>query len=101
MKITRRGASADHGLKSIEIKKPKFRWNPNTKTFDISSTSPVLDFSTSARHNYTIKIPLEELAKLINAAGQECKSIDSDEFVDSFAPVMPSLYRMMAVASEV
>jgi hypothetical protein len=101
MRITRRGAGADHGLKYVELKKLKFKWNPNSETFDISAGAPASDFSTSARHNYTLKLGLSEVGQLISALGAECRSIDSDDFVEHFAASVPALVRMTARASEV
>lgn len=101
MRISRRGASADHGWRSVELKKLKFRWNPTNEAFEILSGAPASDFATHARHNYTLKLSLGELAQMVRALGAECRGIESEEFVEKFAPAVPALVRVMARASEV
>ena len=100
MRIVRRGASADHGLKAVELKKLKYKWNPTSETFDVSSGVPATDFSTSGRHNYTLRLTLSELAQLVIGLGADCKAIDAQEFADTFASAVPSLIRLATRASD-
>ena len=99
MRITRRGARADHGLSYVEINKLKYRWNPKTKTFDAAAAGPATDFSTPARHNYTIKQSLSEAAAYIKALGDDCANIDAVEFAEEFGPVLPAMIRIISRAS--
>ena len=101
MKILRRGARADHGPKSIEIKRMKHRWNPTSETFDSTSVGASIDFSTPARHNYTLKRTLEEISAEIQSLGDDCKNIDADEFAAIFGPALPALVRIAARASQI
>ncbi len=99
MKIQRRGASANHGVKAVELRKMKYKWNASSDTFDASSGAPAFDFSTTAKHNYNIRLTLNELSDVIDALGRDCVSIDKDEFAEAFSKSVPALVRIMARAS--
>jgi hypothetical protein len=66
MKISRRGAAADHGESSITLKNPNFSWNTAQKTIEIDKGN-IRDFNTDAHHNYTISLSPEEAQKIIQA----------------------------------
>ena len=76
MNISRHGASAYYGHSSITLNEPSFFWNESHKVIEIKK-SRVKDFNTESRHNYTIALSLEEIAKVLQAvAGAANKSPD-------------------------
>jgi hypothetical protein len=101
MKISRRGASANHGVRSVELKKLKYEWNEATETFDIVSGTSSTDFNTLAHHKYKLKLTLPEVASFVKALGMQCKKIDADEFVEAFGETTSEVFRIMARASAV
>jgi hypothetical protein len=66
MKITRRGARADNGPSSIELKKLRVSLGGEgiiIQDFDIS------DFVTKAHYDYNIVLSLEEVGLIIDSLG--------------------------------
>jgi hypothetical protein len=101
MKIMRKGARADHGMKSVELKVSGLRWNPTTETFDVTFAGAATDFSTDARHNYYLRYSPAELATQLSMLAEAGASMDPEEFGAVFAKVMPALFRLQAMASGV
>jgi hypothetical protein len=101
MKIMRKGAKADHGVRSIDLAKPAMRWNPTQDTFDLKFAGPTYDFATTSRHNYTMRIQPSEMASIISQLAEQAMSMDADEFTLTFRETLPSLLRLQMMASGV
>src|SRR5690348_8977336 len=99
MKIRRKGARADHGIKSVDLRLANMRWNPTAETLDVSFASAATDFSTSARHHYFLRFDPEEQAKWLDLLAEASASMDAEEFAAKFAKSLPSLFKLQARAS--
>ena len=64
MKITRRGARADNGPSSIELKNLKISISNGEI---ILRDSDISDFVTKAHYNYTMNLSLEEFGSIIES----------------------------------
>ena len=97
MKVTRRGARADHGQSSIELSSPTFAWVKTDATVTIRQGN-VKDFSTSAHHSYSIRINATELGEifqvLANAAADDPAAIGK-----VLEPCLRSLIRLQYAAA--
>lgn len=98
MKISRHGASAFHGTSRIYLKKTSTTWNEKEKTIEIKSTG-VKDFNTDSKHNYTISIPLEEIAKIFNTLGNDGVFKSAAELEGALEGELKALHRVFATAS--
>jgi len=96
MKISRRGATADHGVSAVEFTKPKFRWNSKIKCISIRE-SGVGDFSTSSRHDYTVTVSLSELKSMLMVVGEDPVNESPKEISDALSPCMHALLRIVSV----
>jgi hypothetical protein len=99
MKIMRKGARADHGMKSVDLKIAKMRWNPTSETLDISFSSAASDFSTPARHNYFLRFKAEEQAAWLDMLVEAGAAMDSEQFAEVFRSAFPSLFKLQAMDS--
>jgi len=99
MKILRRGASADHGTKSVELKIAKMQWAPAAEAFDITFTTAATDFSTGARHNYRLRFSPKELSTILQMLAEAGTAMDGDDFAATFQKAFPSLFKLQAMAS--
>lgn len=99
MKIRRKGARADHGMKFVELKLAQMRWNPTTETLDVSFGGAASDFSTPARHHYFLRFDPEEQAKWLDMLAEAGASMDAEEFAQTFGKSLASLFRLQAMAS--
>ena len=99
MKILRRGASANHGTKSVELKIAKMQWTPAVDSFDITFTSAATDFSTGARHAYRLRFSPIELTKVLQMLVEAGATMEGDDFVETFQTALPSLFKLQAMAS--
>lgn len=99
MKIRRSGARANHGVKSVDLKLAKMRWNPTTETLDVSFGGAATDFSTPARHYYYLRFDPEEQARWIDMLAEAGASMDAEQFAETFAKSLPSLFKLQARAS--
>lgn len=95
MKIDRFGSNANHGLSSVEFENPAFRWNANARIVEITHDH-VLDFSTAARHDYTISLAPNEVAKLLEAVIGGVESTTGGEIVTELRPQAVNLQRLLA-----
>jgi hypothetical protein len=99
MKILRRGASADHGYRSIELKRPSCRWNPTADAFDVSFAEATRDFATQGRHIYYLRIEPSEMAQILKQFAEQALSMETDEFVAVFGDSVPAFLRLQLLAS--
>lgn len=99
MKIRRSGAKANHGVTSVNLKLDKMRWNPTTETMDVSFSGAATDFSTPARHHYYLRFDSDEQAKWLDMLAEASASMDPEEFAQTFAKSLPSLFKLQARAS--
>ncbi len=99
MKIIRKGARANHGMRSVELKGSKLRWNPTVNTFDLTFANAATDFSTDARHTYNLRYSPSELAAQIAMLAEAGAAMDAEEFATVFAKALPALLRLQVMAS--
>jgi hypothetical protein len=99
MKIMRRGASANHGTKSVELKIAGMKWNPTVETFDVQFANAATDFSTGARHDYWLRFSPAELASVIERLVAAGAAMEADDFTETFQKALPSLFKLQAMAS--
>lgn len=97
MKIARRGAFADHGESSIELKAPSFVWRKLDSNMTIKH-SGVKDFSTKSRHSYTISLSLPEMADLIQSLSDAALA-DPALFEEHLEPSLKAITRLQAVVA--
>lgn len=93
MKITRRGAGADHGPKSIEIDKPKFSWHEREKVVEIRQTG-VRDFTSGSTHNYVFQISLNEIKELVKIVGDKPANTCAEEISEIFSGCLREIIRI-------
>jgi len=101
MKISRTGASANHGTRSIELKRIKFRLNARTQSLEVSSPSATSDFSTDARHKYNVSMDFQEIAQMLQVLGDDSGGTFSGDFADAMAESVPSMVRLLMTSCEV
>lgn len=99
MKIRRRGATANHGYRSVDLDQPSLRWNPTHEAFDISFSGGARDFATPAHHIYKIRIDPSEMAEVLKQFSDQAMSMDTDEFIAVFGHSAPALLRLHLLAS--
>ena len=99
MEIRRRGASANHGTKSVKLKLSKMQWMPAAEAFDITFASAATDFSTDARHQYRLRFSPQELATIVEILADAASAMDSDDFAGTFQKASASLFKLTAMAS--
>lgn len=97
MKISRIGTSANHGESSIELNSPKFSWNSVDSCITIKQ-SRVRDFSTTSRHNYTVRLSLTEIQGLLQALSEAAIS-DPNTFEQGLESSIKPLIRIQAVVA--
>jgi hypothetical protein len=101
MKILRRGARADHGTRSVELKVAGVKWNPTAEAFDVTFSGAVSDFSTNARHHYWLRFSPDELVTLVRQLPEAGSSMQAEDFAEVFQKASPSLFKLQAMASGV
>lgn len=97
MKISRRGAAADHGESNIELAEPTFAWNKTDSCLTIRQ-SRVKDFSTKSRHSYTVRLTLPEINEVLRTLS-DAAIIDPGHFEKALEPSLKAILRIQAVAS--
>lgn len=95
MKIDRFGSYANHGLSSVELETPAFRWNANASIVEITQNR-VPDFSTAATHDYTISLTPDEVAKLLESVISGVESTTGGSIVTALRPQTVNLQRLLA-----
>lgn len=99
MKISRRGFAADYGESSIEFSTPEFGWKSSDSCITIKQ-SCVNDFSTGARHDYTVYLSLPDVQGLLNAISEAAVS-NPATFEVGLESCIKSLIRLKAVLAGV
>lgn len=80
MKIMRKGAAADHGVKFVELENPTVTFDADDAEFLLKIDSPVRDFSlTGSRHIYRVEVKLPEFVAMAKALSKKFKDIDFDD----------------------
>lgn len=99
MKISRRGSQRDHGTSTTTVSPDRITWNSWQKSIEVTS-SWVNDFNTDSQHDWTVTIPLDELAAMMKAAAGAIGGEDSSDVAKSMAPVLTSILRIATAASK-
>jgi hypothetical protein len=97
MKISRRGASADHGESSVELKTPSFVWQKFDSSLAIKRAN-VKDFSSKSRHDYKITFGFSELVNLINTLS-EAAIAEPMAMERGLEPSLKALIRLQTVVA--
>ena len=97
MTIRRHGARRDQGVKEVELRDPKVRWDPKQGCVTISARR-VKDFTGFATHNYDLAISLEEVSKVLDALG-EVAADETNRLSSSLAPSLRALLRLTLVCA--
>jgi hypothetical protein len=97
MKISRRGATKDHGLASVEFTNPAITWVKTDSTIGIRQSN-VKDFSTPAHHSYTVRITSQEITQVLEALATAALA-DPQAFEREFALSLRPLVQLTAVVS--
>ena len=69
MEMIRRGTKANYGTRSALFKRPLFSWNKSDAQLTIKGQG-IQDFNTKSKHNYEIRLNLQEMAQLIQALSE-------------------------------
>ncbi len=93
MKISRRGSSADRGIREIELDKPRVTWNKDNKSVQFYQTR-IPDFVTDSRHDYTISISLSEIAKILKLIGNDIVSQEYESISKELSPCLREIIRI-------
>lgn len=99
MRILRKGARADHGTKSVELKGAKLQWNPTVGAFDQTFAKAARDFSTDGRHQYKLRLTPDEQADQLVMLADTASSMDPEDFQEAFRKALGALFRLQAMAS--
>lgn len=99
MKIFRKGANADHGTRSVELKVSKMVWNQAAEAFDITFAGAATDFATPSRHIYRLRFTPKELAAQLAMLVEAGSAMESEDFTATFQKALPSLFKLQAMAS--
>jgi hypothetical protein len=100
MRVSRRGTDANHGTSVINLNKVSASWNSSPKGLVLNSRR-VRDFNTKATHDYTIAVPLNELALLLQAMGGTACKESASEVEAELAGALKDMVRLVATASGV
>ena len=73
MKISRTGATADHGARSVNLPFPKVAWNNPDRTLRVHHAA-AKDFTTSVNHRYEIEISESEFSTVLAAYAKAAMS---------------------------
>ena len=101
MKILRKGARADHGVRSVTLKLSKMKWNATEEAFDVEFAGAAADFSTEGRHVYKVRYAPDEMARQLALLADAATGMDSEDFATVFGKALPALFRLQAMASGV
>lgn len=95
MKITRKGAAADHGPKSVALESSKITFSPSEGSFLYKQDDPVRDFSmTGSRHIYRVRVELAEYVRMTKALSKSFKEIDDDAVLSELRGATEHFFRL-------
>ena len=77
MKISRIGAAADHGTRSVNLPDPKYTWTAIDNSLKIRH-GKARDFSTTANHSYVIAITETEIIQILSTLAAAGMNVDAD-----------------------
>jgi hypothetical protein len=98
MKIKRRGSGADHSPNYVNFEKTTVKWDENEKSVVLSSRR-VKDFNIKSYHNYEVFLPLEELAKVLIAVGEQGIPSSTNKIEQDLATALKALVRITVAVS--
>lgn len=93
MKITRWGAGANHGSRSIDIDKPRFSWNKKEKVVELRKSN-IKDFTSGSKHDYVFQITLAEIREILKIIGDEPANSCSDEIAKELSGCLREIIRI-------
>ena len=100
MKISRKGAAADHGVKSVTLNKGKTSFDATDGQFLIKYDTPVNDFSyTGSRHRYRVYQELSDYLEMTRSIAQSIKEIDDPQLIGALQSQIPDFLRLATVLS--
>ena len=93
MEISRIGSSRIRGRYDINIKLSTIEWNSEEEVIEINDKC-VEDFSTDSHHDYTIKISLSEMSKIIQKLGDEVADNNPDIIAKELSTCLREIIRL-------
>ena len=99
MEISRIGAAANHGSRSVRINELQFAWQIGSATMQAKSAKSVGDFATESRHRYTIRMSLEEVGLLLESLAKDCAEIEDEVLRTVLRPRVADLLKIATRAS--
>lgn len=97
MKISRRGARANHGVSSIELGPIELFWEEDNKKFVSSRSVAAKDFSSASIHKYSIEIGEDEVLSIIDVIAKAAMRAPS-EFGPRLEQKIKSLGQLQLIA---
>jgi hypothetical protein len=98
MKISRCGSGAYHGTVERELGKLNYGWDQQENALTICAHL-VSDFNTNATHDYTIDVPLHDLARILQTLGESAVASSPDVIEDGMKPALRALIRLTSLAA--
>ncbi|MEL7683185.1 hypothetical protein AAG594_02520 [Citromicrobium bathyomarinum] len=95
MKIMRKGAAADHGVKSVSLDNTQASFDPDEGAFLFKQDNPVNDFSsTGSRHVYRVRLDINEYIQMTEVLRKNLKKIEDEEIINSLSESVNDFYRI-------
>ncbi|MCK4981545.1 MAG: hypothetical protein KAS17_01410 [Victivallaceae bacterium] len=96
IEISRFGSNRIQGQSKINIELSGIEWNYEENVIEIKD-SLVSDLSTDSHHNYTIKISLSEISKIIQKLGDEVADNNPNIFAKELSTCLREIIRLEKV----
>ncbi len=93
MKISRKGSSADHGTKYIELNDARITWNNEHHILQFRKQR-IKDFVSDATHDYTVDISLSEIRTMLKVIGDKPVSEVPDILSNELSPCLREIIRI-------
>jgi hypothetical protein len=97
MRISRRGSLADHGTYEIDLNSPVINWKMSDRCLTVKQAH-IRDFNTKSHHEYTIKINMSEITKIIASLAQAAQK-DPNMFEKDLKISLKDLCQLQAIAA--
>lgn len=98
MKISRKGAAADHGIRSTSASIASAKWRDGSEVLRVKSDKPMTDFTGSSRHYYYVDLEIEEVGEIFSALAENARDLDR-AVLDKLRPFVPDLIHLVNIAS--
>jgi hypothetical protein len=100
MQISRKGAAADHGPKSVTLARSKISFDPSDGEFLSKFDDPVSDFTrTGCKHVYRVRHDLSEYLAMTRRLSDSIKEVDDGEVLTALQKAIPHFFRIASVVA--